>query len=391
MATIDLSADLTAISLRFDAAVPDVLLDCGTVALTGLGGGAQRSAGSLGTRRLSGAPDSALALQAHPETVMALLLPCHDQVQVGFVVQDRLLFAEPVRFSARVLQAGHDPLKLNCLRHPHPAKPARVAIFTQSFNEGRMLKFWENHHASLVGHEHLYVLDNGGTDGSCEALHPRTNRLHLPGGVMDHLHFAQMQSCFQRFLLQKYDWVVKTDTDEFLSVAQPLPALLAGVAPGIYMAERAIAVVHDHRSEPALDPTRPLGVQRQHFVHDYNIFRKPAVAAQPLTWTVGNHNAYEGCQPLPGTAMVHLHFADLAHHLNRNRRWAAMTQSARDAALTNSVDGLKALDEQGLVDAAIKGFDTKLAEARVTVPDQVLALCLDPRPTAQPLALPQAA
>jgi len=378
MATVDLHREIARITIRFDATVPDELLACGSLALVNVASGADGARGSATVKTQSFEfPDGKrVVVHAHPEAVLALLLPFCDEARVGFLVNGQLLFSETVRLAPGLLTAACDPLHLNCVRAPHPGKPGRVAVFTQCFNEGRMLQMWERHYAALVGHQNLFVLDNGSTDDSCAQLNPRTSVTHMPGGALDHWHFAQTQGYFQRFLLQKYDWVIKVDTDEFLSLDGDLVETLQGMAPGVLAAERAIAVVQDRRSEAGYDPTRPLGAQRQHYVHEYNIHRKPALGSSPMTWTPGNHATVEPCGTLPGSTMVHMRFVDLDLLLQRNQRWAAMTQSARDAALTDSVAYLgDGQNLQQLFELTAKEFDGRLAEARVAAPPQVLELC----------------
>ena len=169
---------------------------------------------------------------AFAEKIVALALNNYGEARVGFLVNDVFQHAETLRFSPRVLRDGIDLLKLNTQHIKLPEKPARVAVFTQAYNEGDMLLYWQQHYAQQVGFENLYVLDNTSTDGSCQRLDPRVSVIHMPKAPVEHDHFAQAQGYFQRFLLLKYDWVIKVDTDELLVSEEGLVKLLARTPPG---------------------------------------------------------------------------------------------------------------------------------------------------------------
>ncbi|MDO9630513.1 MAG: hypothetical protein Q7I92_01255, partial [Humidesulfovibrio sp.] len=82
-------------------------------------------------------------------------------------------------------------------------KPGLLAAFTHAYDDNDMLRFWEAHHARLVGLENLYVIDHGSTVSPRGVLHPETNVVPLPRGETDHANMARFCGHFQRFLLSQ--------------------------------------------------------------------------------------------------------------------------------------------------------------------------------------------
>lgn len=305
---------------------------------------------------------------AFAEKIIALALSNYGEARVGFLVNDALQHAETVRFSTRVLRDGIDLLKLNTQHIKLPEKPARVAVFTQAYNEGDMLLYWQQHYARQVGYENLYVLDNTSTDGSCERLDPRVSVIHMPKAPVEHDHFAQAQGYFQRFLLLKYDWVVKVDTDELLVSEEGLVKLLARTPPGTYLPETAVEVVHDTANEAAFDFNAPVGGQRQHFVRGTHLLLRPIVSSVPTTWTSGNHLCHEPSAPLPGLITAHLKYFDLDFLLSKNKKWSQMTQTLHESQTCAQISELTKMGLQELVDLSKQEIADRMADEAITLP-----------------------
>lgn len=306
---------------------------------------------------------------AHPEKILQFAMPHYGETRVGFLVGDTFQHDELITFAPRVFTYAVDPLRLN-IRHIHlPEKPGRVAVFTQTYNEGDMLLYWEAYYGRLVGHENLFVLNNASTDGSCARLDPRTSVINMPKAPVDHEHFAQAQGYLQRFLLLKYDWVIKVDTDELLAVEGDLVETLARTPSGTYKPDLAIEVVHDTDNEAPFDFSQPVGIQRKHFVRGTKLLIRPIVSSVPTTWTSGNHMSHELAEVMPGLVDAHLKYFDLNFLLSKNTKWSGMNQTENEMKICAQISSLQKLDLQALYDLSVKEIRDRLADEVIAVPD----------------------
>jgi hypothetical protein len=259
---------------------------------------------------------------------------------------------------------GYDRLTLDCKEHNLNVKPGNLGIFTQTFNEGELLLFWEKYYGKIVGYENLYVLNNGGNDDSCGRLNPKTTVVNMPGGLVDLHNLAQMNGYFQRFLLLKYNWVLKVDVDEFMVFEDDVIEKLNALSPGIYSPEMAVAVVHDKNKESPFDYSKPLFEQRGSFVEEWPVLKKPSLASTPATWTPGNHLVYENASELPGMWMIHLHYLDYARLFARNVRFALMKPTALSRQITKAFSEF----DEDTESITINELDARLSEKLITLP-----------------------
>ena len=314
-----------------------------------------------------------LVPQIHPEKFLELVMHSYYDARLCFDVGGNLLHAEPLEFTSRLFSMVYDPIKLSTSHHKLPEKLASVAIFTQAYNEGEMLLYWEAYYGKMVGYENLYVLNNGGTDGSCERLNKKTNVINMPASPVDHDHFAQSHGYFLRFLLLKYQWVIKVDTDEFVVSESDLVETLTNIPLGIYIPEKAIEVVHDKEHEAPFDFTRPVCAQRKIFVRGTDALLRPIICGEPATWTPGNHYSHEPNSVIHGFFVVHLKYFDFDFHSSKNIKWALMDQTLNEARTCKQVSGLKAMDAQGLYELSVKENTDRLYGEKIEIPGWLAA------------------
>jgi hypothetical protein len=266
------------------------------------------------------------------------------------------------------LNVSYDWLTPYSVRYSLPAKPGNLAVFTQTNNEGQLLLYWEEYYGKMVGYENLFVLNNGGSDDSCSLLNHKTTVVNMPDGIFDLHNCVLLQGYFQRFLLQKYNWVLKVDVDEFMVCQGGLLARLENLPQGIYSPERAIAVIHDSATEDAFDYNRPLFEQRLNFVDEYPIMKKPSLTCVPATWGPGNHDTYEKSKVLPGLWMVHLRYLDFERLLQRNKRISDTQVTTDYDKATTAASFFRGKDLEFIIKATTNELHTRLSEARVILP-----------------------
>lgn len=368
MAFLDLDTNLRRVCLLFDQQVPARLLNSERVTLLvdndegefiSVTVGADWAALDMGDR---------LVPRTTPERFIYLLMHNPAKAQVGFIEDNNFLCGEPIRFASGLLSRLYDPLKLYTSYVSLERKAAPLAIFTQTFNEGEMLLYWEAYYAKLVGHENLYVLNNGSTDGSCDKLHPKTNLINLPTVPVDHEHFAQQQSYFQRFLLMRYDWVLKVDTDEFVVCQGDMVEMLQTLPKGTYRPEHAVEVLHNWETEPEFDFSAPVFAQRKHSIKGTNLLLRPILSSIATTWSAGNHMAAEIHTALPELYVVHLKYFDMRFLYRKNDKWSQMIQTENEVGICKQISVLSALGGEKMGEYSAQEIADRLAEPALPLP-----------------------
>jgi hypothetical protein len=368
MAFIDICAPLHRITILFDAAIPIELLCRGQLAIRVNDINGQFVTYGLDSNYVELEEGNRVLPTMNPEKFMATLLPSYGFAQIGYLVQNVFLYAESVVYSRRLMNMALEPFALNQRVRPSVEKGAKVAIFTQAFNEGDMLLYWERFHGELVGYENLYVLDNGSTDGSCARLNPATNVVKMPAAKVDHIEFAHAHGHFQRFLLMRYEWVVKLDTDELLAVEGGLLERLETLAPGTYLPELALEPLHDKATEAPFRFDGKLCSQRQHFVVGTQGLIRPVLSSVPTSWSSGNHTCFEQVQVLPGFVVVHLRYFDIDFLGAKNAKWSKMQATAREAKTCLQIGALSQLDQDGIDAVTRRELAERFAMARCAPP-----------------------
>jgi hypothetical protein len=303
-----------------------------------------------------------------PENFVQLLMYNLYKARAGFIENNQYVCGESVMLSPDLLTRLYDPLKLYSSYVPIEQKAAQLAVFTQTFNEGDMLLYWEAYYAKMVGHENLYVLNNGSTDGSCERLHPKTNVINMPVAPVDHERFAQLQGHFQRFLLMRYEWVIKVDTDEFLVCDGDMVETLKAQPGGTYHPEHAVEVLHDWKTEPPFDFAKPVFAQRTHVIRGTKLLLRPIISSIATTWSAGNHTNAEQSTPLRNSYVLHLKYFDINYLYRKNDKWSRMAQTETEARVCKQITALSELSADKMGEFSGEEIALRLAEPALPIP-----------------------
>ena len=276
--------------------------------------------------------------------------------------QGQLLFSEPLQVflanaSEPLSQPPLDYIQVTRHLHGHKAKP--LAVFTNVYNEGLMLRAWEVHYSQYLDHLDLYVIDDGSTDGSIQLLNRNTQVVRLPKGEFDNWGLSNFCSYFQRFLLSKYQWVVHVDCDELLIAKDGFgsQAFLSRLQPNnIFKCDEALLVVpeRDHEKPFDFNLRTPLTQQRQRFGPEIRGFLKPVLADIPVTWGPGYHYCIEPCQDLQDFWLIHLKYVDFDRLLYRHQHWGTMASSSLTDAYYWHVKDLRESKAAGDIEKAVE-------------------------------------
>ena len=194
------------------------------------------------------------------------------------------------------------------------AADVRAVAITMVRDEREMLPRWIRHYGEHLGVDNLIVLDDNSQDGSTSGLPCTVHRLPPPRPT-DHwgLMRVRLVNGLSAGLLAFYDAVIFTDVDEFL-VPDParyrsIPHYLAAHPEQQVIAGLAFDVVHDARTEPPIDPDRPVLAQRQ-LVKFNPAMCKPLVKRAPVRWASAFHSVKAPFAIDPDLLMLHLKFYD---------------------------------------------------------------------------------
>lgn len=262
---------------------------------------------------------------------------------VLFNEKNEYLLDSRLGVDASVYRSMIDPLRLQVASTVFE-RPGDVAIFTHVYNEGPMLQLWYDHYSKFVPDTALFLIDDGSNDGSLDNLPKAVNRLTIPRAKLDHYNMANYCSYFQRFLLQRYRFVVSTDCDELLffpngirNFLDQLPSNLTGFKP-----EYAIAPIHNREIEPPFTwRSNPESWKsRQLYVNEIDMFLKPLVCTAEVTWGPGQHYSQEAVGTAEGLVLLHAKFVDYDRLLESTRNWNSMTQTENDRRFFTRVDDI---------------------------------------------------
>lgn len=208
----------------------------------------------------------------------------------------------------------------------------RIAAFTLCYKEHVMLPLWINHYSKLVGRENLFILDHTNDppitiDGIKSIAIPRPN--------YDEVTRLNAIKAWQQELLKFYDWVIFSDTDEFIIFRQPSPQITLQNYLTDHTAQiiRCIGVdVIDSGNVPAVDWVQPILQQRSKGILS-NWSCKALISSVANDWNPGFHTTNSPSTIDNHFWLFHLKYADETHlmqrlSMTRQFNWSAESTKA---------------------------------------------------------------
>lgn len=245
-----------------------------------------------------------------------------------------------------------------------------IAAITMVHNEAAFLPLWLDHYGAQFGPEHLYVIDDGSTDGCTDD--PRIgNLVSKRKSPLDEDDRAALISAFHERLLGFYDVVLYTDADEFI-VADPDGGM--GLADYIRRnrfscrAPIGLELLHRRTVEGRIDLAADLFGQRRFVRFDIE-YSKPLISRRPIRWRVGFHHcdlAYEiDCN------LVLFHLRSIDHELSRRRIGVLNAVAFSQNALRQGHGHQFRLDPERYLALLHGSPDTAFAAAPEREPDEM--------------------
>jgi hypothetical protein len=324
MATIIFSPPLGKLVISFADPIPEAVVASGTISIQDGSQGFDLPIKKIEDRLVSIELQAAFAVLNLSQFQLPLWVSSSIDQPTGW--RERLnIDPSLLKHFADGIQGGQ------WLKYPRPGK---LAIFTHVFNEGRMLQLWERHYLQFVPASCLYVLDDGSADRSLESLSPEVNRISMPRGQLDHWNMASWSGYFQRFLLQRFQWVISTDCDELLIFKGNDPiSVLENLSdsPCVLKPAMAVAPIHQMDVEPSFDFLNDrLFEKRAEIRLEDEMFLKPLIANTKVSWEPGFHLCYETTQTSEDVILVHAKYIDFEHFKSSTANWKLQQQTAND-------------------------------------------------------------
>lgn len=246
---------------------------------------------------------------------------------------------EPRRDVTHPLAEHFETLRRTRRKHRAPGDRAtsrgqkRRAVLTIVRNESVFFPIWLGYYSRFFAPDDIYVLDHETSDGS--TARDGFVRIPVTHETVDHAWMVRTMEAKQHELLDRYDVVLVTDVDEIVAPAPELGTL------GDYIDrfEEAFVnclgyeLIHMLDREGPFDPSRKVLEQRGYwFAND--IYDKPALATEPLSWRPGFHRTTDGSmRPDPDLYLIHLHRMDYEICLARHRYRRERAWNERDVTL----------------------------------------------------------
>lgn len=253
-------------------------------------------------------------------------------------------------------------LHANVYREPRKAVQ-RIAAVTIAYNEDFILPKWVDYYGKQLGCENLYVIDDGSDVKPRTYLPPAVNVVQQPRTSFDSWRLSRSLGIFQRLLLETYDVVIVTDSDEFIVVADPRFRDLREylMALDITRPRRLVPtgweLTHLRSSQAPLDLSRPIVEQRKSLLRN-EVMDKVAIFNESVSFTPGQHRCYEKTERAEDLHLIHLRFFDYDFSRRKLERYRSTQWAAGDLAAGLSFHQRKEFSE---LDEEFAGFERKYA------------------------------
>ena len=208
----------------------------------------------------------------------------------------------------------------------------KVAAVTHTRSDDFFLDLWVKYYSSLVGAENCYVMLDG-DDWECRVDLSSVNVRVLEGRfyrrTKNDARLSDEHKIIATELLAEYDYLIKTDCDEFVCV-DPLSGMsfsdvLMQADEHGFIHSLGVDVVERSVSEASIDPTQPIMAQRE-FGFMTKVYCKPNIFSRVCEVKAGGHRVRGGAFVLSKNIFM-LHLANIDRGMFEDRAKIRMTES----------------------------------------------------------------
>ena len=246
-----------------------------------------------------------------------------------------------------------------------PKTVKRIAAVTIAYNEDFVLPKWVDYYGRQVGLENIYVIDDGSDINPREYLPATVNVVHQPRTSFDSWRLSRSLGIFQHFLLETYDVVIVTDSDEFIVVSDQQYACLGDFLfkMDIELPRRLVPtgwdLIHLRSSDAPIDLELPIVKQRNALLRN-TALDKVAILSDYVSFTPGQHQCYEKTEKAGSLDLIHLRYFDYEFSCKKLEKYRATEWAANDLST-----GLSYHQRQEFIslDNEFSGFENKYNSA----------------------------
>jgi len=166
------------------------------------------------------------------------------------------------------------------------------AVYAMVKNEINFLPLWIKYYSNLFGMENLYLLDHQSNDGSTENLGCNIEVVENTQ-MHDNAWMIYQVVKKQAELLEKYDYVISVDVDEFIipdpNKYENLYEYVSRTKPNVVRCVGYEVVHQRHQELNVLDWNKPILVHQRKYWINLETYNKPLIGSRPIKWTQGKH------------------------------------------------------------------------------------------------------
>lgn len=187
----------------------------------------------------------------------------------------------------------------------------KVAVITMVYNEKHNLPIWISHYSKQFPNGELIVVDHS-SDIRVSNIQNDVSTIRLPRSPFDDRKRAKFISNLHNNLLDDFDWVIYTDSDELIVSERysTLQESLANEPHGVNTINCIGLNLFQHiDQEEMIDVQNPIGQQRRYAVLEKSMF-KPAISREQIQWTPGFHTSDKEPNFGSNYYLIHLKYID---------------------------------------------------------------------------------
>ena len=278
-------------------------------------------------------------------------------------------YSELVSIDSKALISTLQPLQAEIAKDI-PDSIRSIAACTICYNEDFIIKKWAHHYGKMLGYENLYIIDDGSDIPVAQILEELpVNITRVPRTTFDSWRLVRTLGLMQRMLLETYDLVITSDSDEFIvsndaNSSLDLVTYLKSKNPKdmLNVAPVGYDLLHSRSLEENLDADYPILSQRK-YVQRSTGFDKPVISSVPTSFMPGLHNSYFPKKVDANLLLLHVRTFDYKFAVEKLNRYKSTAWSEHDLKTGLAFHQRQKLDE---LDSYFKTIDDMISNIDLT-------------------------
>ena len=253
--------------------------------------------------------------------------------------------------------------------HETYQKPGGIAVLSLASNDDIFIKIFTDYYKKITDIENIFIIDHGSNFKS-EYHNCGAQFVKIPKGYESELNKVKFIETFQRFLLTKYDWVIKVDLDELIiykNGPENIKYYLENISTKtIIRPTLGYNLIQNYHIEEDIDLSKPLTHQRKTMIYSSD-YCKPSISNIPVNWSIGFHQCFNTNEVMPSDdfIMIHLAFVSINERYRRNQLFYHLNRTENELKIV----GAGKTDTFDSIDKIKIGLDDMLKDTITVLPD----------------------